>query len=594
MPAGVTFIDRRTCLTPERHAEILVWAAWLTAGWYRAVGAEQVAAALLVDGIDVCAALEAEKLRVAEMLLERVELLYEVRRRHPQAVWYADGSATDLTMCPELAVQPLLPLCMQRVLRRLEIGYRTRAIRREFMQEPATHHRPKPGSRAIVMPVHCPNRQSLRNQLPYLRLLATEAQYELLLIAPLPELIPIIRDELGGKARCMSWNDYWNAAAERRVRERWRRFNAVMASPPMRTLREKGCRYREVDLTPAMKAEDRFLHGPLAYESLRYAALFEEVFRRERPAVLVVSLDYGWRERTIVDVARCAGVSTVCQHNPQVTPYPEVASLQTLSPPAPDRVPQLRLRVVSDRVTLNGQSMFERLVAGGCVPEALRVTGIPRYDGFRERRAALQRNAMRQRLHIPQQAKIILLATQPPSRIDGSTRADRNRVARAVAGAVAGLADAYLLIKPHPEEMAHAYEGIIASSGVSGSVVDGLMTLPEILVDTALLVTYFSTAALEAIAMEVPVLTINVGGRPDVIPYVAAGAAVGVYHLSELAEKLQLALQPDPMRQQRAHRFLAGMIDLREGAARRCADVVLELAGTGVAAANRDALPNIF
>lgn len=576
LPAGVTFLPQRTFLPAAGAAPRVARAAWLAAGWYRATD-RNCAAELCSDGIDLCSALEAEKMRTFEATLERADLLLAAQAQHPGVRWYADSSATDLTRCPELSFAPLLPAVLQAQLRRLEMRYRAGAIRRDFMTVPATGTRPRPGAHTLVFPLFGLNRQGLRNQLPHLKLLADDPRQELLVVAPLPELVPLLTEELGGQARFVSWNDYWTPALEQRALARWRRLYDRLAHPGMQERRQAQYHYRGINLLPALADADAFLHGPLAREIMRYAAFTEELLAREKPAVLMLSLDSGWRERALVDVARRAGVPTVCQHNAQVAPYPDVASLRTLDPPAGDAPPRLHWQVVSDRATLIGESMRDRLVAGGCDPAGLRVAGLSRYDGFAARRAALHRDRERARLQVPDGMRVAVLTTQPPSQIDGSTRADRNRAARAVADAAAAAGGVFLLIKPHPEELDEAYAAILAAAGTPGRVVSALEPLFPLLAAADLLITYFSTSAFEAMAMDVPVLTVNVCGRPDVLPYAAAGAAVGVYALEEIAGGVRRALTPDPARAAAARAFLAQTIDMREGAARRCTAAVTEL-----------------
>lgn len=577
LPDGVEFIAAATLTDAAFFAGLTEWSAWLACGWYRGTGAEALAARLTVDGLDIAGALEHEKVRAAAALLERVRLAQRVLARWPDAQWQVDGAYADLTQCAGLPLTLLLPDGLQRLFWQLEAWHWSRSIRRDFTAVPATGARGRAGARTLVLPLHGLHLQGFRSQIPHLRLLAEDARNELLCIAPLPEVCPLLRAELGAVARVTTWNDYWSPAAAGRARARWSRWLTLLADPELWRARDAAGRYAGLDLAPALARYEAFLHGALAREALRYAALYEEVIRRERPAVLMLTLDNGWRERLLVDVARAAGVPTVVQHNMQPSVYPQTASLRAVVPPDGDRDPQLRLKLPSDRATLMGEAMRAQMTAAGCRPEALRVTGLPRYDGFAERQGKLSRPALRAQFGIPADARVLLLTTQPPSQIDNSTRADRDRVARAVADAVCALPGGYLLLRPHHEEFTHNYAVIIAASGVPGKMAPAAASLFELLAVADAMATCFSTSSFEAIACGVPVLIVNVSGRPDPVAYVEAGAAVGAYGYAAIPDALARAMTPDPRRDAAARAFLAYNIDLREGAAARGAAAVTDL-----------------
>lgn len=577
LPAGTGYLPLTACHAPDSFTDLTAAAADLACGWYKRTGAEERCARLRLDGMALPDALEHERVRYAETLLQRVRVRDHLRQQHPGSRLYADGAHADIS--DGTTTLPLLPARLQALLDGLEAWHRRRSIRTEFERVPATGNRPRPGTRSIILPLHGLNLGGLRYQAPVVRLLAETGCYDLVLIAPLPEVAPEITRLLGDRVRVMAWQDYWQPRCARVAQARWRRWQALLAEPDIADARR--AHYAACGVAEAMLRHDRFTCGPLALAALRYAALYEEVVARERPAALLLSLDNNWRERLLVDVARRAGVPTVVQHNVQPTVYPVTASLHAIEPPRERRPPRLRLHLPCDRTTVMGEAMRAMLVAAGCATESIRVTGIARYDGWEAQRARLRARAteMRHALGVPDGSRLVLLTTQPPSQIDGSTRADRDRVARAVAAAAAALSPpVFLLIKPHHEELAHPYREVLATAGAAGTVADCAASLLDLLAAADLLVTCFSTSAFEAMALDVPVLTVNFSGRPDPIPYVASGAATGAYHPDELPQALAQALVPSPQRQEAARAFLRYNIDLRDGAAQRGAAAVREVA----------------
>jgi UDP-N-acetylglucosamine:LPS N-acetylglucosamine transferase len=71
----------------------------------------------------------------------------------------------------------------------------------------------------------------------------------------------------------------------------------------------------------------------------------------------------------------------------------------------------------------------------------------------------------------------------------------------------------------------------------------------DLLARARVLVTQFSTAAFEALAAGIPVVTVNLSPEPDVYPFAAEGAALGVYQAEEMLPQLQRALSHQPTRE---------------------------------------------
>jgi CDP-glycerol glycerophosphotransferase (TagB/SpsB family) len=67
----------------------------------------------------------------------------------------------------------------------------------------------------------------------------------------------------------------------------------------------------------------------------------------------------------------------------------------------------------------------------------------------------------------------------------------------------------------------------------------------ELLNACDLAITKWSTTGLEAIALNKPLLILNLGGEPDRVEYVKEGVALGVYNEKDLTPTIEKSLKDD-------------------------------------------------
>jgi CDP-glycerol glycerophosphotransferase (TagB/SpsB family) len=108
-----------------------------------------------------------------------------------------------------------------------------------------------------------------------------------------------------------------------------------------------------------------------------------------------------------------------------------------------------------------------------------------------------------------------------------------------------------LVIKLHPSEKLEEYREIpgMAEQKV---IICRDVDLYGLLHASELLMTVHSTVALEAMILDKPVITVNLTGKPDVMPYAESGAALGVYRKEDLAPAINKALYDPEVREKMA------------------------------------------
>jgi hypothetical protein len=150
----------------------------------------------------------------------------------------------------------------------------------------------------------------------------------------------------------------------------------------------------------------------------------------------------------------------------------------------------------------------------------------------------------------------------------------------ALVAAVAGMPDVVMVVKPHPAEGAEPYaRGIGRTANVR--IAPPEMSLGALTSVASIIVTANSTAAIEAMPLEVPALVVELPN--NLSPFVDAGVMAGAPAAADIEPALRALLYDEGMRGRLAAArgaFIARYGIHADGrAAQRAADVILELSG---------------
>jgi hypothetical protein len=210
--------------------------------------------------------------------------------------------------------------------------------------------------------------------------------------------------------------------------------------------------------------------------------------------------------------------------------------------------------------------------AGHFPPDAIRVTGSPRLDAIVAAARSMDQAALdevRASVGTAPGGHLVVVASKF-TQIAGSFEA--------LVKAVADMPDVRLVVKCHPAETAAPYER--AAGGAANVVVaPATADLARLIAASSLLVTVNSTAAIEAMPLDVPALVL---GLPNNLsPFVEAGVVAGASHDAEIGPMLRSVLYDKEFRDRlaRARRsFMARyQIEADGRAALRAADAIVRL-----------------
>jgi hypothetical protein len=210
--------------------------------------------------------------------------------------------------------------------------------------------------------------------------------------------------------------------------------------------------------------------------------------------------------------------------------------------------------------------------AGRFPPSTLAVTGSPRLEAFAQagrRLTAGDRERLRAEAGAKPGQKLAVLATKF-TQIGGWFGP--------LVDAIRSMPDAHLAVKCHPAEAAGPYESV-ARQAANVRVMPASVDLPALVACADLIITVNSTAALEAMAVDVPGLVLALPN--NLSPFVEAGTLAGAARPGDIGAALGRLLYDQGSRSALADRRRAFIeryqIVSEGGAAERAAEAIVQL-----------------
>jgi hypothetical protein len=215
------------------------------------------------------------------------------------------------------------------------------------------------------------------------------------------------------------------------------------------------------------------------------------------------------------------------------------------------------------------------LGAGHFAPASVAVTGSPRLEAFSEagrRLTPADRAQVRAGVGALPGQKLVVLATK---------YTQVSSWFQPLVEAFGAMPGAHLVVKCHPAEGPGPYERV-ADAAPNVRVAGPGTDLAALVACADLIVTVNSTAAVEAMSLDVPGLVLALPN--NLSPFVEAGALAGIEHLAQIGPAVGRLLYDqearDALRQQRQAFIERYDIVSKGGAAQRAAERILELAGS--------------
>jgi len=265
--------------------------------------------------------------------------------------------------------------------------------------------------------------------------------------------------------------------------------------------------FKEVPLKDIFRRKFDFAVKHRFKEAILNILIWKKVIRDEKPLSILAIDEFGLFGRTANAAAKIKGVKSVGMQHGMVgeNSYEYLyldgeADGNWKSPKA----------IVPDFLTTFGDITKDFLIEANHNPKNLITVGQPRYDVLYWMKNNFDKIELKKKLGIPLDKKIIFLATQP---IPGN-----EKITHEVMRSIEGNKEVFLIVKTHPREYnLDFYYDYAKKFKVDFKLFKG--DLYESLFCSDLLITKNSTVALEAMILDIPVITTNLTGLPDIFPF---------------------------------------------------------------------------
>jgi hypothetical protein len=268
-----------------------------------------------------------------------------------------------------------------------------------------------------------------------------------------------------------------------------------------------------------------------------------------RPRCLYVMDAYDLWAQALVVAARDAGVRSVeIQHG--IIEKNHSGYLHLEGEIAPDRTQRSPYSPIADVIAVHGQAAKEALVERGHFPpDAILIAGSPNIESARNR--SDERLQLRSRLGLAGDAFVVLYFGAPLHVVPADAEHLRTFLA-----CCTSMQEIKPILRPHPSDQGGAarYRSAAASAGIEAPVTREEDPFHLILAADAA-ISHNSTTALDAMALERPVIHINMSGSPDLFRFVEDGGALRATSGDELRAALATLREPDARERQVRHQL---------------------------------------
>jgi len=257
-----------------------------------------------------------------------------------------------------------------------------------------------------------------------------------------------------------------------------------------------------------------------------FARMSSRAIQREQPKLIITANTKNWDGRVFTEIGSSLGINTLTVQE---------GLYETLS---------FHHMFNSKRIALQGEEVKNDFRRSGVEEERLVVTGAPLYDFIKEgARIRKEGNNFKylEEHGIDLKKGLIVFASQPHDKKLYKIE-EKRRILTGLKRAMANFPDCMLIVKLHPYERYEELGDSLERNGDKNIVVVRDINIFDLIDVCDLLITKWSTCALEAILLGKPVMTINLGGTPDPFPYAANHVALDVCREEDILPALRRIL----------------------------------------------------
>lgn len=204
--------------------------------------------------------------------------------------------------------------------------------------------------------------------------------------------------------------------------------------------------------------------------------------------------------------------------------------------------------LLADKFAVWGKAALDWYKSFGNSADKFVITGNISFDRFVNWKPHISKEELCRQLNLDQNKEIILFVTQQINKFSSFWTDDLFLLmAEELLDAMQQFPDKQLIIKADPYEDIEPYEKKIKEGCYKNSTVVKNIDIYNLIFWSDLVITLDSTAGIEAMIFDKPLITFNVTKREDRVPYAKKGAAVGLYRKEELLPAIKSILSDEDL-----------------------------------------------
>ena len=276
----------------------------------------------------------------------------------------------------------------------------------------------------------------------------------------------------------------------------------------------------------------------------------------ENPDVIVLAKESSTFEQSIIIAAKTKGIPTLAIQHGNLTKGDFINYFHHAG--ARIVLPDITCVYGKRTVDLLSQKMYK--------PWEVVVTGSHKLDFLARANEVYEKDRIVAKYGIKKGKKIILWTTQS----HGLSEIENQKNLTAVCKSIKNMRDVCLVIKQHPDENKEHRKLIsecLLYHNIDAVLPDSKADTYELLFACDVLIAKYSTTAIEAIAIDKPVVILNLSGQPDLIDVVDQRVAMGVYREDDLQPVLTSILKDDMLLKSNRAKYIENCLHRIDGKA---------------------------
>ncbi|MHA2225651.1 MAG: CDP-glycerol glycerophosphotransferase family protein [Candidatus Hodarchaeales archaeon] len=302
------------------------------------------------------------------------------------------------------------------------------------------------------------------------------------------------------------------------------------------------CKYKNVDFSNLIIDEFRYYFCFLLPLCVSWVETFSSLIVKTNPSLAFISNETGHSEKSLVIAAKKYHVPVLAMQHGIIDPKNRgyIYSQSDISPSGSFHSP---FCPIPDKIAVFGTKYKDFIDQVSNFPkDCVVITGNPKFDKlFQMVKKFKNKDEIRRWLNLPEKKPILVWTTQTHWL---SIEENRKNI-DAVYSALQELpSEIILIVKLHPNEDQDAplyKENPRITPIFLGKEVDIL----QLVYVSDIILTKHSMTATEAVALDKPLIILNLSGNPDIIDCVDEGVGMGVYKKGDLREAISSLLEND-------------------------------------------------